>query len=510
MQDLVSGEVKQLPSTAGAESPAFAPDGSAIGFVNATSIEVLRLDGGLPRDVAPAGPYDHWTWGGPDHIVIAGDSGLQRVSVNGGSPEVVAALLPDEALFSSAFPLPNGAYLVSVRARGATDEASRVVVVKPNSSERLSVAERGGSPIFIGTDGRGSGHVVFADAGRLMAIPFDGVRSAVIGPAVPILENVSMRPNGDRADFAVAAGRLVYREGSLQELVWIDRGTGTVRMASANLRRFALPRLSPDGTRLAMEIQDSPHQIWMLDLERDVLVPLTTDAEGSHNFAWAPDGQSIVYSAGAKLPHLGWIRTDGSRTTHRIAVPGDHRVMVDDWSVDGRLAMLMGAPPKHAVMIMRLEGGSPPRVSGSMVRVTEGFPGSFSPDGAWIAYCDCGVAPQRPTNVFIRHLESGTTHQVSTQGGTEPVWAASGREVFFRAGTKIMVAPVTIDGARARIGRPLTVFEGDYMEWSSPNYDVTADGRQFLMVRTANANTRSLSVRLNWTAELERVVPGQR
>ena len=88
----------------------------------------------------------------------------------------------------------------------------------------------------------------------------------------------------------------MFREGSLHELVWIDRGSGAVRPLSANLRRFALPRLSPDGKRLAMEIQDSPHQIWMLDIERDVLVPLTTESTGSHNFAWAPDGSSIVYT----------------------------------------------------------------------------------------------------------------------------------------------------------------------------------------------------------------------
>ena len=270
----------------------------------------------------------HWAWSGPDHIVVAGPDGLLRVPVNGGSPELVAKLAAGEALFSSAFALPGGAYLVSVRATARHDDASRVAVVVPGESERLVIAERGGSPTFVAGDEPGFGHVVYAEAGRLMALPFDATRRVVKGSAVPIVENVAMRPNGDRADYTVSTtGTLVFREGSLHELVSIDRGSGAVRPLSANLRRFALPRLSPDGKRLAVEIQDSPHQIWMLDIERDVLVPLTTESTGSHNFAWAPDGSSIVYTLGdVTPPQLGWIRTNGSRSAEKIAVAADARV----------------------------------------------------------------------------------------------------------------------------------------------------------------------------------------
>jgi hypothetical protein len=88
------------------------------------------------------------------------------------------------------------------------------------------------------------------------------------------------------------------------------------------------------------------------------------------------------------------------------------------------------------------------------------------------------------------------------------VWAASGRELFFRAGSKVMVAALTFNGTSVRIGRPQTVFEGDYLELGRPaNYDVTSDGKRFVMVRTANANTRTLSMRLNWRTELERLAP---
>jgi Tol biopolymer transport system component len=259
-----------------------------------------------------------------------------------------------------------------------------------------------------------------------------------------------------------------------------------------------------------VEIQDSPHQIWLLDTERDVLVPLTTESTGSHNFAWAPDGRSIIYTLTNVTPtQLGWIRTNGSLNAEKIVVAAAARVFVHHWSRDGRLALQVGMPPNNAVMTLRLEGGTPPRASGSPVKIAAGVPGSFSPDGSWLAYCNCGTADDGPPNVLIQHLQSGTQHQVSIDGGAEPVWAASGRELFFRSGSKMMVVDLAFDGTSVRIGRPLTVFEGDYLKWSGGNYDVTSDGRRFVMVRTANANTRTLSVRLHWTTEIERLVPTQ-
>jgi Tol biopolymer transport system component len=510
LQDLASGEVKRLSETADAYAPAFSPDGRAVGFRSGSAIKVLPLDGGLPRDVARVDAAQvHWAWSGPEHIILAGVTGVSRVPVSGGSPELVVKVAPDEAVFASAFALPGGAYLVSVHATTSTDDASRVAVVIPGNSERLVIAERGGSPTFLASDEPGFGHIVYAEAGRLMALPFDADRRVVKGAAVPIVENVAMRPNGDSANYAVSTtGTLIIREGSLHELVTIDRGGGAIRPLSANLRRFALPRLSPEGKRLAVEIQDSPHQIWMLDIERDVLVPVTTESTGSHDFAWAPDGGSIVYTLGnVTPPQLGWIRTNGSQNAEKIAVAADARVFVERWSRDGRLALMAGLPPKQAVMTLRLEAGAPPKATGAPVKIAQGVPGSFSPDGAWLAYCNCWNVGERPENVFIRHLQAGTEHQVSIDGGTEPLWAASGRELFFRAGPKMMVVSLTLDGSSVRIGRPQTVFEGDYLAWGTGNYDVTSDGKQFVMVRAATANTHTLSVRLNWRTELERLAP---
>ena len=513
LQDLATGEFRRLAGTAEAYRPLFSPDGRAIGFMAASGFKVVPLDGGLPREIAPAAAKiqaNDWNWNGPDRIVVTGPTGLWTVPVNGGAAEAVAQLAPGDGLFSSAIALPGGSFLTSLRTKPGTDERSIVAVVTPGSTDRLVIAEGAGTPAFVDGNTPGVGHVVYAAAGRLIAVPFDANQRTVTGAAVPIVENVEMRANGDLADYALSTtGTLVFRQGTLHELVSIDRDSGAVRPLSANLRQFALPRLAPDGKRLAMEIQDPPHQIWMLDLERDVLTPLTTEPTGSHNFAWAPDGNAILYTTHVSPPQLGWTRTNGMGQAQKLAVPSEGRVFVNDWNRDGRLAMRFEGTTSNTVMTLRIEDGTPPRATGAAVKVADGMPGSFSPDGSWLAYCDCGASGERLSNVFIQHLPTGTRYQVSTDGGDEPRWAASGRELFFRSGPKMMSVDVALAGTSARIGRPQRLFEGDYLQWAGANYDVSADGKRFIMVRAANASTQTLSVRVNWKSEIQQLAPNR-
>jgi serine/threonine-protein kinase len=514
LQDLATGEYKQLAGTSEAYRPVFSPDGRAVGFMAGSGYKIVPLDGGLPREIAPAAAKiqaNNWSWNDPDRIVVTASTGVWTVPVNGGAPEALATLAPDAGVFSSAVALPGGSYLVSLRERPGTDERSIVAVVTPGSTDRLVIAEGAGTPAFVAGDAPGVGHVVYASAGRLVAVPYDAHQRKITGAAVPIVENVEMRANGDLADYALSStGTLVFRQGALHELVSIDRDSGIIRPLSANLRQFALPRLSPDGKHLAMEIQDPPHQIWMLDLERDVLTPLTQEPTGSHNFAWAPDGNAILYTVHVSPPQFGWTRATGMDQSQKLAIPFEGRVFVNDWSRDGRLAVRVEGATHDTVMTLPVVDGAPPRVAGSAIKLADGVPGSFSPDGAWIAYCDCGASGARPANVFIQHLQSGMRHQVSIDGGDEPVWATSGRELFFRSGPKMMSVDIALAGTSARIGRPRTIFEGDYLEWSGGNYDVSTDGKHFIMVRSANASTRSLSVRVNWKSELQQLAPHQR
>jgi serine/threonine-protein kinase len=206
LQDLATGESKRLAGTAEAYAPQFSPDGRAIGFISGSTFKVIPLDGGLPRDIAPGAANlqaNNWRWSGPDRIVVTSASGVWAVPVNGGAPEEVAKPPADDGVFSSALALPGGSYLVSLRVKPGTDERSIIAVVTPGSTDRLVIAEDAGSPAFVAGDSPGVGHVVYAAGGRLVAVPFDANQRTVTGSAVPIVENVEMRANGDLADYAL-------------------------------------------------------------------------------------------------------------------------------------------------------------------------------------------------------------------------------------------------------------------------------------------------------------------
>jgi serine/threonine-protein kinase len=514
--DVATGEVKRLPDTNDAYGPFFSPDGGSIGFMVGTSLRTLQLAGGLVRDLGAVRTDLHSdaAWTQSDGILLPDARGLSRRSVSGGQPSIVATLGAEDGRFGNPHPLPGGdGVLVSVRAKRfmSTDDESQVGVVSLRTGAMRILVERGSSPAFVADPQRSpsAGYLVYAYGGRLFAAPFDVQGLTTKGSPVPVVDNIEMRPNGDAAQFSVSTdGTVVYREGAQAELVWVDRA-GAARRLSSALKRFAIPRLSPDGRSLAVEVQDTPHQIWLLDIERDVFVPLTKGAGGSHNFTWAPDGRAIAFtSIEGGSTRVAWMRTDGSGETTTIFQAADVRPWVERGSRDGRFLLVSMRDAPRELAMLPLDGASPPTVTGALKPIVNGATAaSFSPNGQWVAYCDCLSGAPTP-QVFVRRLSDGTRFQASTDGGSEPLWASTGRELFFRAGTRMMVVDLTFT-PDIRIGKPRTLFEGDYLGWGSGDFDVTADGQRFVMVRPANPETaaKTLSVRLNWMEELKARVP---
>ena len=115
------------------------------------------------------------------------------------------------------------------------------------------------------------------------------------------------------------------------------------------------------------------------------------------------------------------------------------------------------------------------------------------------------------------YLGPGGKVLVSNDGGTEPRWARSGRELFYRNGGKMMAVDVQTTPA-FRTGAPKLLFEGRYFEaralgpdgGSRASYDVAPDGKRFLMLKpvaSQNAGSGQLHVVVNWFEELRRRVP---
>ena len=135
----------------------------------------------------------------------------------------------------------------------------------------------------------------------------------------------------------------------------------------------------------------------------------------------------------------------------------------------------------------------------------------ISPDGRWLVYAS---EESGRREIYVQPFPGpGGKWQISTEGGTEPVWNRNGRELFYRSGDKMMAVDISTQPSFAA-GKPRKLFEGHYLpnpiSLARPNYDVSADGQRFLMVKPIEqeqAAPTQINVVLNWTEELKRLVP---
>jgi serine/threonine-protein kinase len=494
-------EAEPLPGTAGAESPFFSPAGTDVAFYAGGKLMKIGVGGGLSLPVCEVeGVFKGGTWGAEGTIVFADDRGLMRVGAAGGTAALVAAPDSGETFRWPEF-LPDGrAVLFSTYARGADRLAA--VSLGGRAVRRLEV--RAANPHWV----RG-GYVVAGliepggglGAGRIVAFPFDASRLKVLGPAVPIADSVLAGLSSRTAKLGISRdGALAYASGLMERgsLVSVSRD-GSVRPLGLGPRGLSSPQYSPDGRRVALWIYDAFSDIWLFDLATRRLTRLTTDRTAARPL-WAPDGKRIVYQRVAGSSYeLAWVATDGSGATDTLLVgAGDE--YGGAFTPDGRRLVYReydGRTGKRRIAYVALDSARAPHDV-----VADAFNNNspaLSPDGRWMAY----VSDESGRNeVYVRPFPGpGGRSQISSGGGTEPRWSPTGREIFFRDGTTMMAVPVQA-GATFVPGDARRLFQGSYAtDLYYPDYDVSRDGRSFLMVSLDKQTAdQPITLVLNWFA----------
>jgi serine/threonine-protein kinase len=284
-------------------------------------------------------------------------------------------------------------------------------------------------------------------------------------------------------------------------LAWVDRG-GHETPLEHRARPYFRPVLSPDGRRLAVTVQGTRDDVWVQDLERATWTRLTAEGDNTDP-AWSPDGRQVVFSSTRSGPfNLFRAAADGGGEAQQLT---QERTMAMSSSVapDGSVAAFGLLDPQTGwdVALLPLRGGGPPRPF-LATRFAETY-ATFSRDGRYVAYVSNESG--RP-EVYVRGYAQEGKWPVSSGGGTEPVWSADGRELFFRNGDAIFSVPVRTAGAfTAGPARP--VLRGDFEPGINgyPNYDVSPDGARFLMVKppTQREPPLQLVVVPGWRAELQ-------
>ncbi|HUP51440.1 MAG TPA: protein kinase [Longimicrobiales bacterium] len=511
-------EGEPVRGTQEAIHPAVSPDGERLAFVQQGQISVVSLAGG-PITALARGNRPHW---GPDAFVYyhGPDRAIMRVPATGGEPEVVRAPAEadgDELLVDF---LPNGDGLMMVHNNpydgipaGRVDLAGEFGALDLGTAA-MTVLGAGQWPRLTP-----SGHLTFlAEDGSLVAASFDA-RTLELGPAVALIDSV--------AAYTVSeTGSLVYQTGSIgsagiTEPVWVTR-SGTAELIDPGWRFDSGVdlggsygwHLSPDGTRAAVtRVVGDNRDIWIKELPDGPFRRLTTDPEAETSPFWSPGGDVVAYSMGGPGNEVWRRRADGTGSSERLLGATGGLVVQGRWSPDGEWIVVRGVD---------VSGFRPGVDSVLTPLVATGFDErgpALSPDGRWFAYSSNESGREE---VYVRPFPEvdGGLEQVSVTGGSNPVWARSGAELFFVDPDRGMNVARLETEPRFRVVERQVLFTltPDLIGYSIGDggdhfYDVAPGDERFLMGRlvTGDAAQRDARPRLilvqNWTEELERRVP---
>ncbi|HVL66741.1 MAG TPA: protein kinase [Vicinamibacterales bacterium] len=519
-------EARPLRGAQPAVGAFFSPDGEWVGFVDQTAQEQIRkvsvLGGPALPVVARASQVLGASWTS-DGIIYGGREGpLYHVASSGGTPVPLTTLDTASGETAHLWPsaVPGTTVVLFVAATG--DLGTRFVAASGSLGTRMNtqlaaIDRASGRTVRFGIDGSSpryvaSGHIVYATAdGSLRAVSFDPGRLRVGSGPVPVAEGIGVKITG-AANFDVSAtGHLVYTgagsTGAARTLAWVDRA-GRETPIPAPARNYFYARVSPDGSRLSLDVRDEEEDVWIWDVRRETLARLT-DRPGADQYGlWTPDHRIVFSSAALGRFELFRHRPDAVGQPEQITDTTAEKVQPFPNAVtpDGKQVIFRSQRdgPKSDLFVAEMTGEK--RVRPLLATEHDERNAALSPDGAYMAF-ESDVTGGR-MEIYVRPFPDvdSAQYKVSTDGGAEPVWSPDGREIFYLSGGKLMAVPVS----RTRgleLGRPVALFDVRpyFFGGAGRNYDVAPDGRRFVMVKNAaDQQNRSapITIVLNWIGEL--------
>ena len=490
----------------GGSTAHYSPDGKWISFWRNGALYRIPVDGGTATvlaDVANTGVTattpDGWVYFSP-----SASEGLSRVRESGGPVEVVTRPNPARKELGHWYPtLLPGARTLLFGAYAAPAERSSIQALDLATGKVTAIIDNAFFPRYVAP-----GYLLFGRDNALFAAPFDADKVALLGPAVPVVEDVyTLQTDGSVAYDVSANGDLVYIKGSLYEeknrVVWVSRD-GTRRDAFPELAGWADPRLSPDGRWIALtRSRPEPWSLWLFDRERQTLNQLSRANGATFAPVWAPDSKSLYHAVETPAYDLARTAIDGATVDTLLRTGNDkHPTGI---SPDGRTLVYSEVNPLENLWTFDVGTRQVTRVDATRTRQLGGV---ISPDGRWLALSERQADGR--VQVIVRACTGATRVQISVAGGDQPRFTRGGREIVFRNGRDVYAAP--FDPATGVPGAPVRLFQlavaGRINQYRTTGYDVTADGSQFLMVEPVERpEVLPVRVILGWRAELVKKVP---
>jgi Tol biopolymer transport system component len=498
-------DAREIPDTNGAIFPFWSPDSRSLGFFADAKLKTIDLSGGSAQVVAEASLSRGGAWGADGVIIFSPTPAapLLRVSATGGTPTPITKI--DPALHTShrwPFFLPDGKHFLYTAIHHdpslATNNA--VYYASLDGRENRLLMRSQSNAVYS------SGFLLFARGDQLMAQRFDAASGTLSGDVQSLARGLENDVSTWHMDASASEdGLLIFGSGALGDLqlVWLDRDTKQISVIADKVANLQYAAISPQGDRLALQIDSGQNDIWVLDLARGVRTRLTFGPVANTYPVWSPDGKWIGYISSRNGGfNLYRKRSDGSGAEELLlADPLVNRV--DDWSRDGKYLLYSRLPAGNPaeLWVLPLEGERKPHLMLSQGANALSGDGRLSPDGRWLAYDsnESGVIES-----FVMAFGGGQGKwQVSANGGMLPEWSTDGKQLYYMDPTfTLRSVPVKeVDGA-LQFGASQLVFTG----WNSPRvfYDVSPDNKRILLARVAQQVSQSVTVVTNFTADIKK------
>jgi dipeptidyl aminopeptidase/acylaminoacyl peptidase len=349
--------------------------------------------------------------------------------------------------------------------------------------------------------------VLFQRETTLWAQDFDISRSQLLGEPTRVADHVgSTRAFGF---FAASSGAIVHRNALTEvgQLAWFDRRGQRLAQMGQPLDLWDIsPQLSPDSARIAVTKFDGGNvDIWVHDLAREVIQRVTSDPAIDQWPIWSPDGKRIVFSSSrAGRYDLYVIDANGSGREELLYASGDNKIPTS-WSRDGRFLLYTSeaGSANPGIWVLPLEGAGKHTPFPLLNTRANERAGVFSPDSRWIAYVSSASGkPEVYVQPFALHpasSEIGPNVLLSRGGGSMPHWRADGKEILYRSpdGALMSTALTTVNTLRPGVPQSLFHLAGAW-------WDVTGDGKRFLVGLPVAQGVPPFTVVLNWQSELKK------
>ena len=515
LRPLAAFNAQPIRGTENAEIAFWSPDDQQIAFNSEDSLKKLALTGGAPQRICSVPEaFNGGVWL-VDGTIIFGldDSGLMRVSANGGQPQPLTTLDPVREERAHTYPvlLPDGRhFLYTIDSNKAEERA--VYMGSLDSKDTFRIVDSRYKVNYIEP-----GFLLFLRGASLVAQRLQMDPPKLVGDPVQVADDLSVNSAVSNAPFTSSLnGTILYRggdTGAKTQLAWFDRN-GKPLGAVGSVESDVSVTLSPDGTRAAVASETGPSfrsatgeasvNIWVIDLARSVRTRITFDPSISdENPTWSPDGRFLTFASHRKSDRAEVFKKSSSgEGKDQLVYSGDGNEHPIDWSPDGKFLLSHSNGNRMDLVALPLSSGVSkpiPFVSTSL----DDAQGQFSPDGRWVAYTS--VESGR-NEVYVRPFPNGDGKwQISPAGGSEPRWRSDGKELFYLTPDGTLMSVTVKTGSTLEASPPAVLFKTgtlpiDTGAWGgAAQYDVSNDGSRFLINTIVVPPTPpNLYVIVNW------------